>query len=82
MWFETKKEGEWFTYSLCVRETQIKTVKKKKLTRLYCSTRKQKLTSGSFKPLFGLTSSNRLKSFVIVCTCLYVEQLPKARTGT
>ncbi len=50
-----------------------------KATRLYCSTGEQKFTSGSFKPLFGLISSNWLKSFVIVCTCLYVEQLPKPR---
>lgn len=42
MWFETKKEGEWFTYSLCVRETQIKTVEKKKVNKtllLYSETK-------------------------------------------
>lgn len=49
----------------------------KNVTRLYCSTGEHKYTSGSFKPLFGLISSNWLKSFLIVCTCLYVEQLPR-----
>lgn len=80
MRFETQKGEETEVGHICILcegDSDKRTVKR--VTRFYCSTGEQKFTSGSFKPLFGLISSNWFISFVIVCTCLYVEQLPKQR---